>query len=85
MTFVLQVLSQEHIHIPLPPRMESWNCLWLCVGLALGWAFFIFKSFKWDGELDLPMVVCWTCFGWGTFIFNSFKWDGGLDLSLVVC
>ena len=42
-------------------------------------------SFKWDGELDLSLVVCWTCFGWGTFIFNSFKRDGELDLYMVVC
>ena len=30
-------------------------------------------SFKWDGELDLSMVVCWTCFGVGNFIFNNSK------------
>ena len=43
--------------------MEGWTCLWWCARLAFGWGTVISNNFKWDRDLDLFLVVCWTYFG----------------------
>merc|ERR1711876_147488 len=58
--------------------MGSWMCPWWCAGLVFGWGTFIFNSFNWDGELDVSLVVCWTCFRVGHFYIQQLQLGWGV-------